>query len=303
MHIKDSIVNRSSLQAACLLFTLFLLATNLAFAEEEFSASPVDNIQESGQSAEIPQEASVKLNADYFKGYVKDMQGIVTSPARWDASDWVTATVVTGIAVGLYENDAKIQKWALEHKTSTTETIGDKITYLGFGKYTPVLLGGMYAYGYFAPEPKMTSTVLLSIESFVLTGVVTQVLKYSTHRHRPYTNDPPHTWDGPSLDNSGSTMSFPSGHASSTFAIFTVIASESDNSIVPPLAYGVATITALNRIAHNAHWASDVFVGSALGYSIGKFIVASHRKAGATRLSLSPMITHDSLGAVVTYRF
>jgi membrane-associated phospholipid phosphatase len=149
----------------------------------------------------------------------------------------------------------------------------------------------------------MRKTALLSVESFVLTGIFTQVLKYSTHRHRPDTGDPPHTWDGPSLDRSGSTMSFPSGHASSSFAIATVIASEYDNYLVPPLAYSVAAITALNRVSHNAHWSSDVFVGSAIGYFTGKAVVASHRNGKETRLSLAPLMIDGNLGSVMTYRF
>jgi len=282
---------------------LFFFSVTPVFASQNESASPAEADPGTGQRSEAPQEAPVEFNKAYFKGYVTDLKSIVISPARWDSTDWITATVVTGIAVGLYENDAKIQKWVLDHRTDSTNSIGDKVTELGFGKYTPVLIGGMYLYGHFAEDGKMRKTALLSVESFVLTGIFTQVLKYSTHRHRPDTGDPPHTWDGPSLDRSGSTMSFPSGHASSSFAIATVIASEYDNYLVPPLAYSVAAITALNRVSHNAHWSSDVFVGSAIGYFTGKAVVASHRNGKETRLSLAPMMIDGNLGSVMTYRF
>jgi hypothetical protein len=245
----------------------------------------------------------VEFNKAYFKGYVTDFKTIVTSPARWDASDWITATVVTGATVVLYENDAKIRKWALDHKTSTSSDIGDKVTDLGFGKYTPVFLGGMYLYGYAADDGKMRKAPLLAAESFILTGVFVQVLKYTTGRHRPYTGDPPHTWDGPSGHKSGSTMSFPSGHGSSAFAVATVIASEYDNPVVQTLSYGVAAITALDRIAHDAHWASDTFVGFAIGYFTGKAVVASHRGGSDGRLSLAPAMIDNDLGMVLTYKF
>jgi membrane-associated phospholipid phosphatase len=98
-------------------------------------------------------------------------------------------------------------------------------------------------------------------------------------------------------------MSFPSGHGSSAFAIATVIASEYDNPVVQTLSYGVAAITALDRIAHDAHWASDTFVGSAIGYFIGKAVVASHRGGSEGRLSLAPAMIDNDLGMILTYKF
>lgn len=248
-------------------------------------------------------EAPVEFNTDYVKGYGRDFKRMVTSPARWDTSDWITATLVAGAAIGLYENDAKIQKWVLEHKTTTTNNIGDEITDFGHGKFTPVILGGMYLYGYAADDGKMRRTVLLSVESFVLTGVFVQTIKYTTHRHRPNTGDPPHTFDGPSLRGESSNSSCPSGHASSAFAVATVIASEYDNMLVPTVAYGIAAITALNRVSHNAHWSSDAFLGAAIGYFTGKTIVASHRNVKKDDFSLTPVAGDGLTGMILTFRF
>lgn len=43
----------------------------------------------------------------------------------------------------------------------------------------------MYLYGHIADDSKMRKTVLLTVESVVLTGVFVQTLKYATQRHRP----------------------------------------------------------------------------------------------------------------------
>ena len=285
----------------CLLFAGSALS---AWAQaEQPNAAAGKSPQEVSENKVSQPEAAVELNKEYFKGYLSDFKNIVTSPARWDTTDWITAVAVTGVGVTLYDNDAKIQKWALDHKTTTTSNIGDDATLAGNGALTAPIVGGMYLYGYLADDGKMRKTSLLSVESFVLTGVFVQVLKHATGRHRPYTGDPPHTWDGPRIHNSGSNMSFPSGHASSAFAVASVIAMEYDNIIVPTLAYGVATITALNRVTHNAHWSSDIFVGSAIGYFTGKAVVASHRGGGEERLSLAPMIIDENVGIGITYKF
>lgn len=272
------------------------------FAGELATSSSITSL-ESQQKQNKLTDAPVQLNRDYFTGYLTDSGNILTSPARWSASDWLTATVIAGITAGLYDNDAKIQKWVLDHKTTTISDIGDKVTLVGHGGLTPVILGSMYLYGNVANDATMQKTVLLSVESFVVTGVFVQTLKFSTHRHRPFTNDPPHTWDGASLKTDGSNHSFPSGHASSAFAVATVIAEEYDNAFIPPVAYTVAAITAFNRVSRNAHWSSDVFAGSAIGYFTGKAIVAAHRNTKESTVSLAPLILEGGSGLIVTYRF
>lgn len=285
----------------CFLMVSFTLPVFVSAAELTSSMSMTT--QQVPEQQEASKEAPVAFDRDYVKGYGTDFKSIVTSPARWDSADWIRATLVAGAAFGLYEHDAKIQKWVLDHKTTTTNDIGDRATDFGHGKFTPVVLGGMYLYGHVANNGKMRKTVLLSVESFVLTGVFVQTIKYTTHRHRPNTDDPPHTFDGPSLHGTNSNSSFPSGHASSAFAVATVIASEYDNVIVPTLAYGIATITAMNRVSHNAHWASDIFVGSAIGYFTGRAVVASHRSGKVNNLSLAPIVNDGGLGMVLTCRF
>ncbi len=283
--------------------TIFLVSgcTPVCSYAETIAVAPDEQANNTAPRQSPDRSDAGNFNRAYFKGYITDFTGIITSPARWDSSDWFTATTAVGIIAGLYDNDAKIQKWVLQHRTNTTNDIGNTITYIGHGKFTIPLLGGMYLYGHVADSVKMRKTVLLSAESFVLTGIFVQALKYSTGRHRPYTDDPPHTWDGPRLHNTGSRMSFPSGHASSAFAVATVIATEYGSVAVATLSYTVATITALNRVAHNAHWLSDVVAGSAIGYFTGKAIVASHSEG--SRMGLAPLIEGDTQGLLVTYRY
>jgi membrane-associated phospholipid phosphatase len=273
-----------------------------AFAGSNGQTVSADAAVPNSQSGEEARTgSSVELNKEYITGYWTDFKNIITSPARWDDSDWITAALVSGAAVGLYYNDEKIQKWVLDNRTTTSNNIGDNVTYLGSGYLTLGVVGGMFLYGQVADNGKATETALLSVESFALTGVFVQIIKRTTGRHRPYTGDPYNTWSGPSL--ASAYDSFPSGHSSSAFAVASVIAEEYDNYIVPPLAYGAAAITGYNRMQHNAHWASDVFVGAAIGYFTGKAIVASHRRGNASTMSISPLIDGERPGLMLTYRF
>jgi hypothetical protein len=270
---------------------LVLVTISSAFATED-SPAPAESIQLSGSKT-----TSVELNKDYFIGYWTDTKNILTAPARWDKSDWLEAGIITGVAVGLYTQDDQIQSWVRKHKNDSTQRVADDIKKIAALSIPAVL--GLGAYGYIASDDKAKTTFLLSTESFIITGAFVQTLKYTTGRSRPFTGDPHDTWNGWStLDEH---HSFPSGDASSAFAIASVVASEYDNKIVPPLVYGLSTLVALERVHNDAHWSSDVFVASAMGYFIGKAVVASHSLKN--NLSFAPLIDGKDRGILISYRF
>ena len=223
-----------------------------------------------------PDTGKVELDRDYFKSYYTDTVHILSSPLRWDKTDWFTAATVVGVAAGLYAYDSDIQVWSQKNRNDTTDRLANIFTPFGNGLYTVPALGLFYAYGYAADDSKARKTALLGIESFIVSSAFTGVLKFATHRYRPSDGGRYDQWDGPSF--SGSNISFPSEHTSSAFAIATVLANEyNDNIFVGALSYSVATMVALSRINDNEHWASDVFFGAAIGYFTAKTITALHK--------------------------
>lgn len=245
---------------------------------------------------------NIELNGDYLKGYFEDTKSILTSPSRWDKTDWIKASVIVGITVGLYHYDQEIQDWAQRNRNKASNEIAKYANAFGDGEYILPTLGVFYLYSHIFEDKKLKKTALIGLESFVVSGIFVTAIKFTGHRHRPSAGDPYNTWDGPGF--STSHLSFPSGHSSSAFAIATVIASEyEDKVLVPPLAYGIATLTALSRINDNDHWASDVFFGSAIGYFTAKAIVNLHNNKKDKNLIILP-VTNDRYTAIlVSYKF
>ena len=75
--------------------------------------------------------------------------------------------------------------------------------------------------------------------------------------------------------------SFPSGHAISAWSVATVIANEyHDHRLVQIGAYGLASLVSVARYTGEKHFLSDVLIGSAMGYGIGRYVYhAHHRKS------------------------
>ncbi len=281
---------------------LIVLCVRASLSSGEEPAHPVDRAyQKVQQPGESQQQATVALDKEYFIGYWSDTKNILTSPGRWESSDWITASLVTGAAAGLFTQDDKIKTWVQKNKTGSTSHLADGTSKMY--TYSFPAIAGLGVYGYLAADQKATTAFLLGTESAIITAVFVQSLKRSTGRHRPYTGDSHDTWSGPTLSGHNDHLSFPSGDASTAFAMASVVASEYDNMIVPPLVYTVSVLVALERVYNNAHWSSDVFLGSAIGYFTGKAIVRYHTGMRETHLSIVPLVNGKELGCLLSYQY
>ncbi len=93
----------------------------------------------------------------------------------------------------------------------------------------------------------------------------------------------------------------PSGHAITAFSLATVFADQyRHRRWVPPLAYGLATLTAASRVHENRHWTSDIFVGSCIGYFTARTILNRH---GSSKLTVMPITDGSNVLVNVRYRF
>ena len=248
------------------------------------------------------EKVEMQSNRDYWKTYISDTKSILTSPSRWERTDWIKFSIIMGITVGLYIYDQDIQEWVQENRNDSSDNIASFAKPFGDGRYTLPPLGILYLYGHFYENEKARRVSLLGLKSFIISGIFTQAIKFTGHRHRPNSGDPYDTWDGPSF--STDHLSFPSGHSTAAFSIATVIASEYDDKVlIPPLAYGIATLTALSRVNDNDHWASDVFFGSAIGYFTAKAIIGLHDSKKDRNFSILPVINGKQCALLFSYNF
>ncbi len=141
---------------------------------------------------------------------------------------------------------------------------------------TPVVL---YGVGLIRKDSKMTRTALFAGEAVADAEILTEVLKPAISRWRPSTIEPKGNFADTFAEGgdrfASAHNSFPSGHAITAFAVATVISRRYGrrHHWVPVVAYAGAAVIGFSRVSLSAHYASDVFVGAALGYSISRFAV------------------------------
>jgi len=262
-----------------------------------------------------PDTAVFPFNGSYFKDMLKfitnhdfnqiialDKKTVYYSSFSSYKPDFMKLCIISGITAGLYGYDQNIKDFVQRKRNTRTDAVSDFARPFGDGRITLPALSLLYVSGKFFKKEKICSTAVLGFKSFIIAGSITQIIKIAGHRHRPNTGDPYNTWDGPGIGISN--LSFPSGHSSTAFAIATVMASEyKDTLIIPLLAYCTAGLTTFSRINDNAHWASDVFLGSALGYFTGKAVVGEHNKSNENKISIIPAIRDKTISIELLYFF
>ena len=261
--------------------------------------------KQEAQPGDAPSTDVDKINLNYAKDYFVDTGKIVAAPLHWEAKDWLKVGLVLGATSSLFLVDQKVKDFAQNHQSPVASKFATVGNDLGNGLYTLPPLGAFYLYGYLNDDHKARRTSLLALESFAISGLMTEGLKMLAERHRPNSGDSPTTFDGPHL--SLKNVSFSSGHTASSFSIATVFAEQyKDNAYVAPIAYGLATLTGLSRIYSNEHWASDVFFGAALGYFTSKAVMSFHQDDSskkANRLTILPVVGKEMNGLSVKYDF
>lgn len=139
---------------------------------------------------------------------------------------------------------------------------------------------GLYLLGRFDGQRRTEDLGLHTVESIVLANVVTGSTKILVGRARPYASPDDASkfqlFRGLKNDD---YRSFPSGHTTSAFAFAAAVTSETQRWwpksrwILGPILYGGATLTGVSRIYNQAHWASDVMAGMAIGTFTGLKVV------------------------------
>ena len=127
------------------------------------------------------------------------------------------------------------------------------------------MTGVAYAWGHLTHNERMRETGVLATEAMLNAFAVDSVISASTGRLRPQPSNYQNIFF-----HGGS--SFPSDHAAVTWAFASVVAREYPNIYAEFGAYGLALGTSLARAAAEQHFLSDVFVGSLMGYQVGRQI-------------------------------
>lgn len=165
------------------------------------------------------------------------------------------------------------------------KNVNSALYQLGEGGTSMYLAGGLWIYGKLAKDYRAVQTAGDLVETFIVMGVTTQILKRISGRESPYVS----TQHGgawrplPALKEYQSHVprydAFPSGHLATMMATITVLHSNyPEKKWILPVGYTIMGMTAWAMVNTEVHWISDYPLALALGYVSGKVSTMRHAK-------------------------
>jgi membrane-associated phospholipid phosphatase len=139
----------------------------------------------------------------------------------------------------------------------------------------------VYVIGRVTHEKKASHLGMDLLRAQIVSGAMTLALKVAVQRERPDGSD---------------HYSFPSGHASITFATATVIYRHLGYRWYVPT-YLVATYVGMSRLADNRHHVSDVVFGATVGVIAGRTVT----RHGRSNYTWAPIATPGGVAVFVSY--
>jgi hypothetical protein len=155
---------------------------------------------------------------------------------------------------------------------------------IGEGLPSLLLGAGLAIYGNVKNDYRARSTASQMVQTFVVMGVTTQLLKRVFGRESPYvaTQDggtwrPFPNW-GTYQNNVPRYDAFPSGHMATLMATMVVLSDNyPEKRWIKPIGYSVMSLVGLAMMNNGVHWASDYPLAIGLGYVVGKVTVKMNR--------------------------
>jgi membrane-associated phospholipid phosphatase len=204
-----------------------------------------------------------------FNKFFKTGGETFTAPSKWNISDWLILSGTAAVTAGAFLADEHVRDFALNNKSSFNDFLFQYDKYFSF-TIPAIGIIGTYGYGLVFKDPKIRNLGLQLTEASAYSGILTLALKTITGRSRPYVDKGNMKWSPLKINDD--QLSFPSGHATLSFAFCTVMANHIDNVYWKIGWYSIATLVSAARIYHDQHWLSDVIAGSAIGYFIGDYV-------------------------------
>ncbi|MBI5245447.1 MAG: phosphatase PAP2 family protein [Elusimicrobia bacterium] len=211
----------------------------------------------------------------------------VREEARWEGAGTLLGSLASVVA--LRNSDKGGFDGDLDVDFSQHQRLGrrwaDAGAWAGDGAVLLLLTGAFYASGRLLHDDKVRDFGQMGFEALTLSTVQTYALKLTARRERPDGSD---------------HYSFPSGHASTAFALASVAASEWGWAAGAP-AMGLAGFIGFTRMEKRKHYLSDVVFGMGLGIASGRAVWKAHHRKDPDRVSAAPVLFPGGAGLAVRF--
>jgi hypothetical protein len=239
-------------------------AGSLSTSTSSQAVDPDNGILVDHQSA--GDEPRNTIGTQFLKHLASDQKAIWTSPShlRWSDGAWLFP--LAAVTAGFLATDRAVPPALSKDPNKLNRYV--KVS--DYGVYSLIGAGGgMYLWSKISHDDHQRETGILAGEAAINSYAVDTAFKYAFGRQRPYQGQ----GQGDFFQHG---LSFPSDHSAVAWSIASVIAHEYPGPLTQVAVYGLAAAVSASRVAGQQHFPSDVIVGAAIGWLIGREVYRRH---------------------------
>lgn len=315
--MKLTTISLIGARALCIVFAVSVISSSCLSQNAELDPVLFDNDL---QQTPLPSSAQPVLNLDILQQQMVPRWHSMFSQIPNDFARFGNLTMsmqsvptIAGLGlltISLIETDHRSYRSTrvLYRESAVFRGFSNDAVALGDGRLHAGIAAAFAGYGLIADDSKALRTASETVEAFLATGITVQLLKRVTGRESPICATQSHgRWKFfPQLSmyqkHQASYYAYPSGHISTAMATLTILADNYPSQTwIKPVGYTMVGGLGVGLVAKGMHWYSDLPLGIALGYVLGK--TAAHPEApeasdvphdGGVKVSVTP--SFDSLG-------
>ena len=202
-------------------------------------------------------------------------------PVKWKGADWIRFSVIAILTVSIIQVDEDVRKLALDNPKYVNTVPMEIGNQWGGFFLVPISAVALLTHGTLSDNHTTKKLGFEIAQAALYSETISFISKGCIGRSRPFTNRGSNDYKPFTFFDSPQN-SFPAGHVDAAFALSTVLAKNTDSGWLKVASYIPAGLTVVSRIYQDEHWASDVFLGGAIGYFVGNWVVNLHDQKEST---------------------
>jgi len=217
-------------------------------------------------------------------------KGIPTSQTAFIAGGMTAGLLLTSLA------DASVTNEARTYADATPKVLRRVLHEVGNAKVVRPLAVVFFLGTLAGDNERLQDAAFTSVETLILANLVTNGLKLAVGRARPSEG-----LGSSHIAPFSGHRSFPSGHATTAFALavpWLIYYPRIETYALAALAVG----TSIVRVIDDFHWMTDTIAGAMIGGGAGYLLARRHLRAG-TSIRLRPTVVGGSAGVQALVRF
>lgn len=222
-------------------------------------------------------------------------------PLSWKKKEWLQFAAVGAATAAATFVDEPMDDFFRRNENHFSNEVAKVGFFLGQPEYNFPFYTAMWGSGIIFRNDWLRNTGAMVFASYAISGIVQTISKEATGRARPSAEEGNMSFKP---FTGGKYHSFPSGHGMLSISTAWVLARQTKPLPLKIIFFSMPVVVSWSRLYDNAHWFSDIILGTALGIASAETVLKYYPKIQANGGSHKGLVVLPTAnGLFLAYRF